>query len=78
MPEGKGLRAAHSMKQMWRRRGTALLLGVLVLVGAGAGLTLARNAGAQGSDRATKHVLLISVDGLHQTDLMWYLTLRRG
>ena len=49
-------------------------IGVACLLG---GLTLAAQpAGAE--DGAAKHVLLLSVDGLHQTDLAWYIQQNPG
>ena len=42
--------------------------GLVVSSVAGTGLSASAREGA-----ATKHVLLISVDGLHQTDLAWYV-----
>ena len=58
-----------------------LLLGVLsaCVVGLGAGAVSAATRGGGDGDRATaQHVLLISVDGLHQSDLAWYVSRHRG
>jgi Type I phosphodiesterase / nucleotide pyrophosphatase len=63
-----------------------LLLGVLsaCVVGLGAGAVSAAMRGGgdgdgAGGGRATaQHVLLISVDGLHQSDLAWYVSRHRG
>ena len=57
-----------------------LLLGVLsaCVVGLGAAAGSAATRGG-GDGRATaQHVLLISVDGLHQSDLAWYVSRHRG
>jgi hypothetical protein len=53
------------------------LFGGVIAVGLLAGLTI----GAQTADAArptAKHVLLISVDGLHQSDLAWYIKQHPG
>ncbi|HEY1421051.1 MAG TPA: alkaline phosphatase family protein [Candidatus Dormibacteraeota bacterium] len=47
------------------------VLGALGALGLVAGLAAVQPATAKSS--ATQHVLLISVDGLHQTDLTWYV-----
>jgi len=46
------------------------VLGVIVTLGLAGVVFAAQPAGATESD--SRHVLLISVDGLHQTDLAWY------
>jgi hypothetical protein len=51
----------------------AALAAVAIVVPAG---TSAANQGRHGDD--VKHVLLISVDGLHQSDLEWYVTNHPG
>src|SRR5579872_2735646 len=45
--------------------------GVAIAATAGWGAT--RGEGDQRDQRAANHVLLISVDGLHQSDLAWYV-----
>jgi Type I phosphodiesterase / nucleotide pyrophosphatase len=51
-----------------------LRLRVLALIGAVSVVgTLAVGASASAGDHQSRHVLLISVDGLHQTDLAWYV-----
>jgi hypothetical protein len=45
-------------------------LGIAALVG---GLAVAAQPVSANDGAAAKHVLLISVDGLHQTDLAWYV-----
>ena len=47
------------------------VLGALSVVGLAAGIAAAVPATAEKAE--AKHVLLISVDGLHQTDLAWYV-----
>jgi predicted AlkP superfamily pyrophosphatase or phosphodiesterase len=47
------------------------VLGALSAAGLVAGIVAAQPAAAEGG--ATRHVLLLSVDGLHQTDLAWYV-----
>jgi predicted AlkP superfamily pyrophosphatase or phosphodiesterase len=50
-----------------------------LVLGGAAGTALANTAGADGRDPGrsasvhTKHVLLISIDGMHQSDLDWYV-----
>ncbi|MEZ0090296.1 alkaline phosphatase family protein [Streptacidiphilus sp. EB129] len=51
--------------------GTTGLLGGAVLAQASAAPVAAANAAAHRA--AAKHVLLVSVDGLHQSDLTWYI-----
>src|SRR5450631_3306968 len=46
------------------------VLGVIATLGLAGGVVAAQPAGATVSN--ARHVLLISVDGLHQTDLAWY------
>jgi hypothetical protein len=46
------------------------VLGVIATLGLAGGVVAAQPAGATESN--ARHVLLISVDGLHQTDLAWY------
>ena len=48
------------------------VLAVLATAGLAGVVLAAQPAGA--NDAAAKHVLLISVDGLHQTDLAWYVS----
>ncbi len=56
---------------------TAIVLGTVLLAGAGAAPALADESHDGGSGQhgqhASKHVLLLSVDGLHQKDLTWYV-----
>ncbi len=49
----------------------ARILGALSAAGLVAGIVAAQPAAAEGG--AAQHVLLLSVDGLHQTDLAWYV-----
>src|SRR6478609_9571536 len=57
-----------------RRRSIALTAGVSIgLLGAGAVLSTA-TASAAGHTTHAKHVLLLSVDGLHQSDLARYVS----
>ncbi len=57
-----------------RRRSIALTAGVSIgLLGAGAALAAATATAAAHSPHA-KHVLLLSVDGLHQSDLARYVS----
>jgi hypothetical protein len=53
------------------KRARFRVLGALSVVGLAAGLAAATPVTAEKAD--AKHVLLISVDGLHQTDLAWYV-----
>jgi hypothetical protein len=46
------------------------VLGVIATLGLVGGIVAAQPAGA--TESSAKHVLLISVDGLHQSDLAWY------
>jgi len=61
------------MKRTWTQRVSALLLGILLVSGTGVDLAIHGTARASGSDQQAPHVLLLSVDGLHQSDLMWYV-----
>lgn len=61
------------MKQTWQRWGVTLLMSILVVTGVCVSLAFRAPASAQESAHQTKHVLLLSVDGLHQSDLMWYV-----
>jgi hypothetical protein len=60
---------------MMVRTRLVVLAGVLALVLVG--VAVAGTAGAR-KDAVAKHVLLISVDGLHQSDLVWYVQHRPG
>ena len=53
------------------------VLGVLGAAGLMAGLLVSTQA-AGAEETQVKHVLLISVDGLHQTDLAWYVRTHPG
>jgi hypothetical protein len=53
------------------------VLGTLGIIGLIGGLLVAAQP-ASAEDSAAKHVLLISVDGLHQTDLAWYIKTHPG
>jgi hypothetical protein len=56
------------------RRAAAMAGGVAALVaGTATGPALAAGQPAHGSPSPIRHVLLISVDGLHQQDLAWYV-----
>ncbi len=55
------------------RVGTAALAAALLLTGAGVGSTQAQAGAATRLPGASRHVLLLSVDGLHQSDLAWYI-----
>jgi Type I phosphodiesterase / nucleotide pyrophosphatase len=48
--------------------------GVAAAVAISTALTASASDRHHGNETATRHVLLISVDGLHQTDLAWYIT----
>jgi hypothetical protein len=64
------------MKLTWKKWASVLLLCILLVSGAFVGLAI-QGASARGSEPQAKHVLLISVDGLHQSDLMWYVGTHR-
>src|SRR5260221_6743404 len=64
------------MKQTWKKWASVLLLGILLVTGTFVGLAIHGTASARGGEQA-KHVLLISVDGLHQSDLTWYVGTHR-
>jgi hypothetical protein len=51
----------------------AALLGVTALTPAGAAVGHGSASGSGRDDSRIKHVLLISVDGMHQQDLTWYV-----
>ena len=56
------------------RRAAAMAGGVAALIaGTATGPALAAGQPAHGSPSPIRHVLLISVDGLHQQDLAWYV-----
>ena len=56
------------------RRAAAVAGGVAALIaGTATGPALAAGQPAHGSPSPIRHVLLISVDGLHQPDLAWYV-----
>jgi hypothetical protein len=50
-----------------------LVLGALAGLAAVTAATTAGGASAHGRQPAAKHVLLLSVDGLHQSDLVWFV-----
>jgi hypothetical protein len=54
----------------------SLILGV-VAVAAAAAIAAAAGTAAGGQQPTVRHVLLISVDGLHQSDLAWYVRTHR-
>ena len=58
------------------QRAAALAVGVATVVGGTALASAATGQPAlvQGGSPGIKHVLLISVDGLHQQDLTWWVT----
>jgi hypothetical protein len=61
-----------------RARGVTVAASVAALLGAGglgwaSGASASTGAPAGGHGAGVKHVLLISVDGLHQQDLAWYV-----
>lgn len=60
------------MRQTWTKRARVLLLGILLVTGTGVDFAIHGTASAS-SGQAAKHVLLLSVDGLHQSDLTWYV-----
>lgn len=60
------------MRQTWIKRASVLLLGILLLTGTGVDAAIHGTASASSAPTA-KHVLLLSVDGLHQSDLEWYV-----
>ena len=51
--------------------------GALTAAGLVAGLAIGAQTAAA-DQRAAKHVLLISVDGIHQSDLAWYIRNNEG
>ncbi|HBH58500.1 MAG TPA: phosphodiesterase [Arthrobacter bacterium] len=53
----------------------AAVLGTVILAGSAAAPALAENGqhGSDGQGEVSKHVLLISVDGMHQKDLDWFV-----
>lgn len=53
----------------------AAVLGTVILAGSAAAPALAENGthGSAGQGEVSKHVLLVSVDGMHQKDLDWYV-----
>jgi hypothetical protein len=56
------------------RRAAAVAGGVAAMIaGTATGPALAAGQPAHGSPSPIRHVLLISVDGLHQQDLAWYV-----
>lgn len=67
------------MRQTLAKRASVLLLGILLVAGTGVDFAIRGTVSASdstpiaGSGQAAKHVLLLSVDGLHQSDLMWYV-----
>jgi predicted AlkP superfamily pyrophosphatase or phosphodiesterase len=64
------------MRQTWNRWARAVsvpLLCVLLVTGVFLGLASHGTMSARGSEPQAKHVLLISVDGLHKSDLVWYV-----
>jgi hypothetical protein len=58
---------------MRRVRVFGLLLAALVLGGSVVAVALSTTTGAADRPNQIQHVLLISVDGMHQTDLDWYV-----
>lgn len=75
---------SHNMKNPINRETQELLAGLirpatvcsLGLIGAGLALPIVACAESKGSSeekQSVEHVLLISVDGLHQSDLAWYV-----
>src|SRR6516162_6575820 len=65
-------RRRRTMAVSKRTRGL-LGAGALTVLVAGIGLPAAANGGG-GGGAPTQHVLLISVDGLHQSDLAWFVS----
>jgi len=61
------------MRRTWTKRASVLLMGLLLLTGTGVDLAIQGKASARSAQPA-KHVLLLSVDGLHQSDLTWYVS----
>ena len=56
------------------RRLALLVAAVLAVTALAAGAVSARSGGeGHHTGRAADHVLLLSVDGLHQSDLSWYV-----
>lgn len=53
--------------------GSATLCGVALVLGAGALTVNAEDKNERNEYKMAEHVLLISVDGLHQSDLAWYV-----
>lgn len=61
------------MRRTWTKRASVLLMGLLLLTGTGVDLAIQGTVNAASAQPA-KHVLLLSVDGLHQSDLTWYVS----
>src|ERR1700719_1873901 len=56
------------------RRRARLVIAGAALSGLVAGVAVPATASGHGVDSEARHVLLISVDGLHQSDLAWYVS----
>jgi type I phosphodiesterase/nucleotide pyrophosphatase len=68
-----GIQLKGGQRTMHRAKPVGVVLTVLVVAIAIASVALfTRNAGADGAGQI-RHVLLISVDGMHQSDLDWYV-----
>jgi len=61
------------VKRRWTKWASIFLVGVLLVTGTGLDLALHGVARASERERETAHVLLLSVDGLHESDLRWYV-----
>lgn len=66
------------MKSAKQTRAAAAVLGAVIVVGSAVAPATANdgkpgNDGEAGTGETSKHVLLLSVDGLHQKDLDWYV-----
>ena len=70
------------MRRRFRQRAFAALAGGAVAIGVSAAVASGHDDHGRGRDRhdhhQIKHVLLISVDGLHQSDLDWYVANHPG
>ena len=68
------------MRRAWQGAAVAGSVGALMIGSALASASAASSRGHGGTDHggSIKHVLLISVDGLHQQDLVWYVKTHPG
>jgi hypothetical protein len=71
-PRGPDADLEELRMHRFRLRGAAAALGAAAVVLASVLVSSAWTGHGHGADRS-RHVLLISVDGLHQSDLVWYV-----